>query len=294
MHVGVKRQGIIIVTLPPPLAYFRSVPFFAPHLRYRWLRNLLGSPVDFWCTSHWYYLQYNNQWSAAIQRSTKKYDQNLPSFYWELHEELCLCARWQRLLPSPHSSHEHFLKTRSKRASPISPYGRRFVQQLRILCIRGGETVSWAYQKIPLLRMLPLLQPICGYCGSLSSAGLLAGHSYSTRTSHLCYLPIQAKPRKVLYDCNIDIIMWIGMNKDEPVDSIGGELLCVAETFIHFICLVGSQMKTGQKIYNDFAVFFNRIHSLTKFSTMFNASHLNHQGNKFMMFASCLRKDSDL
>ena len=84
------------------------------------------------------------------------------------------------------------------------------------------------------------------------------------------------------------------MNKDEPVDSIGGKLLCVAKKFIHFICLVGSQMKTGQKIYNDFAVFFNRIHSLTKFSTMFNASHLNHQGNKFMMFASCLRKDSDL
>lgn len=84
------------------------------------------------------------------------------------------------------------------------------------------------------------------------------------------------------------------MNKDEPVDSIGGELLCVAGTFTHFICLVGSQMKTGQKIYNDFAVFFNRIHSLTKFSTMINASHLNHQGNKFMMFASCLQKDSDL
>ena len=49
------------------------------------------------------------------------------------------------------------------------------------------------------------------------------------------------------------------MNKDEPVDSIGGELLCVAGTFIHFICLVGSQMKTGQKIYNHFAVFFNCI-----------------------------------
>ena len=71
MHVGVKRQGLIMVTLPPPLAYFHSVPFFAPHLRYRWLRNLLGSPVDFWCTSHRYYLQYNNQWSTAIQRSTK-------------------------------------------------------------------------------------------------------------------------------------------------------------------------------------------------------------------------------
>jgi len=79
-----------------------------------------------------------------------------------------------------------------------------------------------------------------------------------------------------------------------PVDSIGGELLCVAGTFTHFICLVGSQMKTSQKIYNDFAVFLNRIHSLATFSTMFNASHLNHQGYKFIMLASCLRKDSDL